>query len=135
MQILCLLIFEAVSTSTTIWFDYAKMLFVLVGVCLLALVVVKVLLPRLTGFSASAQDHIHIFARYPLEPKKTLYLVKTGKVVVVLATSGDAVHFMTTMNSEDFNTVDTAIPMHSVEDSLFRRFMQASIGQKQDKSL
>jgi flagellar biogenesis protein FliO len=126
--------FEA-SASTTLWLDYARTLLVLVGICMLALVVVKVVLPRFTGFAAPAPDHINVLARYPLEPRKTLYLVKTGKTVVVLATSGDAVHFMTTLNSEDFEIGDASMQMDVAKGALFQRFMQPITNHKRDKSL
>jgi flagellar biogenesis protein FliO len=126
---------EATSPSTTLWLDYARTLLVLVGICLLALVVVKVVLPRFTGFAASAPSHINVFARYPLEPRKTLYLVKTGKTVVLLAASGDAVHFMTTLNSEDFEVGDTPVQMDAAKGAAFQRFMRPFADQKGDNSL
>src|ERR1700761_8471073 len=98
-------VIEAPALPASMWVDYAKTLLVLIGICLLALVVVKVLLPRLTGFVKPTSNHIQVFARYPLEPRKTLYLVRTGKTVVLLATSAEAVHFMTTLNPRDFEDI------------------------------
>ena len=135
MSILCLLMFEITVAPTILWLDYARMLLVLIGICLLALVMVKVLLPKFTSFAAPAPKHIHVLARYPLEPRKTLYLVKTGKTVVFLATSGEAVHFMTTLSSDDFDTGDTTVSVDDAKHSVFQRLMQPFPNQKQDKSL
>jgi flagellar biogenesis protein FliO len=135
MSLLCLAIFEAPASSMSMWLDYAKTLLVLVGICLLALVAVKVLLPRLTDFVTPSSNHIHVFARYPLEPRKTLYLVKTGKTVVLLAASAEAVHFMTTLDPEDFQDMTAPAPTDATSGSAFRRIVQAFADRNPDKSL
>lgn len=123
----------AFAPGTNMWLDYAKTLLVLAGICLLALFAVKILLPKLTGFAAPASSHINVFAKYPLEPRKTLYLVRTGKVVVLLATSGEAVHFMTTLNSEDFEDNTAPVQMDSANSSTFRRIAQTFADRNQGK--
>jgi flagellar biogenesis protein FliO len=135
MSVLYLAIFEAPASSTSMWLDYAKTLLVLVGICLLAIVAVKVLLPRLTGFATPSSNHIHVFARYLLEPRKTLYLVKTGKTVVLLAASAEAVHFMTTLDPEDFQDMAAPAPTDTTSGSAFRRIVQAFADRNPDKSL
>jgi flagellar biogenesis protein FliO len=135
MSAFCLAIVEAPSLPTSMWLDYAKTLVVLAGICLLALVVAKVLLPRLTGLATPASDPIHVFARYPLEPRKTLYLVRTGKTVVLLAASAEAVHFMTTLNAEDFEDIAAPAQTDLTSGSTFRRIAQAFADRNQGKSL
>jgi flagellar biogenesis protein FliO len=128
-----LIMIGAFAPGTNMWLDYAKTLLVLAGICLLALFAVKILLPKLTGFAAPASSHINVFAKYPLEPRKTLYLVRTGKAVVLLATSGEAVHFMTTLNSEDFEDNTAPVQMDSANSSTFRRIAQTFADRNQGK--
>jgi flagellar biogenesis protein FliO len=128
-------VFEAPASPASMWVDYAKMLLVLIGICLLALVVVKVLLPRLTGFAKPASNHIQVFARYPLEPRKTLYLVRTGKTVVLLAASAEAVHIMTTLNSEDFEDIIAPAQSDATSGSAFQRIVRTFADRKEVTSL
>ena len=129
------MVVEAPSSPTSMWLDYAKTLLVLAGICLVALVVAKVLLPRLTGFVAPASYPIHILATYPLEPRKTLYLVRTGKTVILLASSSEAVHFMATLNPEDFQDIVAPAQTNLTSGSGFRRIAQAIADRKQGRSL
>ncbi len=134
MSVFCLALFEAPASPTSMWLDYAKMLLVLVGICLLALVAVKFLLPRLSGFAAPAQNHIRVLARYPLEPRKTLYLVRTGKTVVLLASSAETIQLMTTLNAEDFEDIATPAQTDAMSGSAFQRIARTLADRKQDKS-
>ncbi len=87
----------------SLWGDYVRTLAVLVAVCLAALFAVRVWLPRLAGSAAaSGPKLLEILARQPLEPRKTLYLVRAGKSVLVLAASGDAVRHMATLDGAEF---------------------------------
>jgi flagellar biogenesis protein FliO len=135
MSIFYFAMFEAPASPASMWADYAKTLLVLAGICLLALVAVKVLLPRLTSFTKPASNHIQVFARYPLEPRKTLYLVRTGKTVILLAASAEAVHFMTTLNSEDFEEITAPAQSDATSGSAFQRIVRAFADRKEDKSL
>lgn len=135
MPLLCLMMFEVPALSTNMWLDYTKMLLVLIGICLLAFVGVKVLLPKLTGFVSPASQHIQVFAKCPLEPRKTLYLVRAGKTVVLLASSADAVQFMSTLNPEDFDEIPVPAQANVESGSAFRRIAQTLIDQNQKKSL
>ena len=119
-----LLLMQTVTSTTNLWLDYTKTLVVLAGICLVALFSVKFLLPKITGVAASApSDHIRVFARQPLEPRKMLYLVKAGKSVVLLASAGDTVQFMTTLDAQDFALEEA--PAAAVSQSSFRRITQA----------
>jgi flagellar biogenesis protein FliO len=135
MSALYLAIFDAPASATSMWADYAKTLLVLVGICLLALVAVKVLLPRLSRFATPSSNHIHVFARYSLEPRKTLYLIRTGNTVVLLAASAEAVHFMTTLNPEDFQDIAAPAPTDTTSGSAFRSIAQSFADRNRDKSL
>lgn len=134
MSVSYLAVFEAPASPASMWVDYAKTLLVLIGICLLALVAVKVLLPRLTSFAKPASNHIQVFARYPLEPRKTLYLVRAGKTVVLLAASAEAVHFMTTLNSENFEDTAAQAQADAISGSAFQRIAQSFAARKESKS-
>jgi len=110
----CILLnIELATTDGSIWLDYSKMLLVLAGVCFLAVYALKFLLPKLSGGSVVAPSrHIEILARQSLESRKTLYLVRAGKSVMLLAASGETMQFMTAVDSQDSmmaDALDTAI--------------------------
>ncbi len=75
--------------------QYVEVLVALGGVLLLAYVTLRVGLPRMFGMRVSKDGPIQVLARYPLEPKKTLYLVKTGAQVFLVATSESQVTYLT----------------------------------------
>jgi flagellar biogenesis protein FliO len=97
-----LLLIEVTGVGRSIWLDYAKTLLILGGVCCIAVFLIKYLLPKIMGADATPSDQIQIFARQSLEPRKMLYLVRAGKSVVLLASSGDTVQFMTALDPQDF---------------------------------
>src|SRR6516225_11854691 len=84
------------------WLDYAKTLLVLGAILILAFVVVRFWIPRLAGFRTLSSEHIEVLARYSLEPRKTLYVVRAGKAMILLASSEQAVQFMTALDPGDF---------------------------------
>jgi flagellar biogenesis protein FliO len=130
MSAFCLAMFEAPALSTSMWLDYVKMLLVLGGVCLLALAALRVLLPKLIGFATPASNHIQVFARYPLEPRKTLYLARAGKTVILLGASAEGVNFMTTLNPEDFEEIAAPAQTDPMSGSAFRRIVRSLADRK-----
>lgn len=127
--------FETSTSAMNIWPDYAKMMLILIGICIIALATVKWLVPKFRGLAAPDSNIIQLFARYPLEPRKTLYLVKVGKTMVLLATSGETIHFMATLDPGDFEEVATPIHSTAGNDSAFRRIAQAFANRYPGKSL
>jgi flagellar protein FliO/FliZ len=77
-----------------------RFLFILAAVVLLAYVAVRHWLPRLTGLKNLETGPIQILARTPLEPKKTLYLVKIGPEVLLVGTSENNLHFLKALDPE-----------------------------------
>jgi flagellar biogenesis protein FliO len=118
-------IFETPALPTSMWLDYARTLLVLGGICVLALVAVKFVLPRLSGSANPSSGYIQVFARYPLEPRKTLYLVRAGKAVVLLASSAESIQLMTTLKAADFADADTPERADIANGSAFQRIAQA----------
>jgi flagellar biogenesis protein FliO len=91
---------QLTSLHTQMW-QYLEVLLVLAGVLVLAYVVLRVGLPRMFGMRTSSGGPIQVLARYPLEPKKTLYLVKTGSQVFLIGTSESQVAFLTAVAPEN----------------------------------
>lgn len=81
--------------------QYIEVLLALGGVLVLAYVTLRVGLPRVFGMQISASGPIRVVARYPLEPKKTLYLVKTGTQVFLIGTSESQVQYLTAVTPEN----------------------------------
>ncbi len=81
--------------------QYIEVLLALGGVLVLAYVTLRVGLPRMFGMHISASGPIRVVARYPLEPKKTLYLVKTGTQVFLIGTSESQVQYLTAVAPEN----------------------------------
>ena len=84
------------------WQDYARLMFVLGGILILAFLTVRVWLPRIAHFKAISSGPIKVVAQLPLEARKTLYVVKAGSSTLLVASSETGVHFMTTLASGDF---------------------------------
>jgi flagellar protein FliO/FliZ len=114
---------DALSPLSTGWLDYAKTLLVLGGISVLAFVAVRFWLPRLARFRSSASNHIQVYARYPLEPRKTLYIVKAGKSMMLLGSSNEGLQFMTSLDEAGFES-STVNPTPSA-DGKFNRLLRS----------
>jgi flagellar biogenesis protein FliO len=71
--------------------DLIRVLLALAGVLVIAIVVLRYLLPRFGGVAAVPQGPFRLLARFPLEPKRSLYLVQVGKAYLVLSSSESGV--------------------------------------------
>jgi flagellar biogenesis protein FliO len=97
-------------TSTTLllaplgslWGDYVKTIVILIGVCLLAVGVLKVLGARLRKSVGGSSGHIRVLGTLAIEPRKNLYVVRAGNTAMLIATSGESVQFMTQLEQADF---------------------------------
>jgi len=103
--------------------QYAEVLLALAGVLVLAYVVLKLGLPRMFGMRTSSGGPIQVLARYPLEPKKTLYLVKTGSQVFLIGTSENQVVFLTAVAPENAAQVLEFSRKEEPPAREFRRFL------------
>lgn len=104
---------------------YLEVLLALGGVLVLAYVVLRVVLPRMFGMTALRNGPIQVVARYPLEPKKTLYLVKMGAQVILIASSESQVQYLTTVPQEDVAEVLAAVQASEPQRKAFRQFMSS----------
>ena len=78
----------------------AKFFFATLLIILLAWVFIKYLLPRFYGIR-KLQSKFKILERFPLEPRKTLYLIQVGKKNIVLGTSDHAISKIDEIREED----------------------------------
>ncbi len=90
--------------------ELVRFLFILAAVVLLAYVAVRYWLPRLTGLKNLEAGPIKILARTPLEPKKTLYLLKIGSEVILVGTSEDQLHFLKSLDPETARPLLESLP-------------------------
>jgi flagellar biogenesis protein FliO len=67
------------------------------GVVLLAVLALRYALPRLMGAAAPSEGPFRLIARFPIEPKKTLYMVRAGDSVMVLGTSERDIHYLASL--------------------------------------
>jgi flagellar biogenesis protein FliO len=133
MSICALFFFQTAVSSSIIWVDYAKTMLALTGVCLAAFVLLKLLMPRLNGLRGSSSDVIQVLAKYPLETKKTLYLVRVGKAMLLLAAAGETIQFMTKLNPEDLEGEVMPAQRDAKETDDFRRIAQSLTKEGQGK--
>ena len=80
--------------------ELVRLLFILAAVVLLAYVAVRHWLPRVTGLTNLEAGPIQILARTPLEPKKTLYLLKVGSEILLVGTSENQLQFLKALDPE-----------------------------------
>ena len=82
--------------------DYLKLLLVLAGILILAFVAIKYFIPRMIGLNPSMSGPIQVLARYPLEPKRTLYAIKVGSDILLIGSSENGLHLLKDLDPVDF---------------------------------
>ena len=118
-----LLLQQAVPVGS-LWGDYVKTIVILIGICLLAVGALKFLGPRLRANTGSSSERIRVLARQALEPRKNLYVVRAGQTTMLVATSGESVHFMTLVERTDFPEEETAEASMPANAPMFRKITQ-----------
>jgi flagellar protein FliO/FliZ len=78
--------------------DYLKLLLVLGFILALAFITLRMVLPRITGSRALGPGAIQVAARYPLEPKKNLYVIRVGEDYFLVGTTESGMHYLTTLD-------------------------------------
>jgi flagellar protein FliO/FliZ len=84
------------------WGEYVRLKLVLCGVLALAVVVIRVWLPKMSRWNKSASGPIEICARLPLEPRKTLYIVKAVNSYMLLASSEAGVQHLAALSADEW---------------------------------
>lgn len=102
--------------------DYFRLMLVLGGILLLAFVAIRFWIPKLTPWNRPASGPMRVWATLPLEPQKTLYIVKAGRSFLLVASSEAGIHYMTSLAAEDL--VDTSEqPAPEASESRFAKFI------------
>lgn len=78
---------------------YVKVVVALAFIVALAFVVLQVALPKLTGARRLASGAIQVAARYPLEPKKNLYVIRVGPDYFLVGTTESRMHYLTALDA------------------------------------
>jgi flagellar biogenesis protein FliO len=71
--------------------DFLKTMALLGGILALAWAATRYWLPKLTLATSRAGHRIEVLARQPLEPRKTLYLVRVGTQTLLISATGEHV--------------------------------------------
>lgn len=97
--------------------ELVRVLFILAAVVLLAYVAVRHWLPRVTGLRNLEAGPIQILARTPLEPKKSLYLLKVGSEILLVGTSENQLHFLKALDPETARPFLDSVPATAEPDA------------------
>jgi len=119
-----LLLMQQTLPLGSLWGDYVKTMVILIGICLLAIGALKFLGPRLQANTGSSSVRIRVLACQALEPRKNLYMVRAENTTMLIATSGESVHFMTLVEQTDLPeelTAEASLPANA---PLFRKITQ-----------
>jgi flagellar biogenesis protein FliO len=94
---------EIQSLASVSWLDYARLMLVLGGILIVAFLGVRYWLPRMAGgLRAVSSGPIQVLAQFSLEPRRTLYVVRSGRSTMLLGSSESGVQFMTALDPADF---------------------------------
>jgi flagellar biogenesis protein FliO len=108
--------------------QYIEVLCGLGGVLVLAYLTLRVGLPWFFGTRNRANGPIEVLARYALEPRKSLYLVKAGSQVFLIGTAENQVEYLTAVNDENaaeiVRSVSQTDPPHKDFKQLLSRFQR-----------
>ena len=81
---------------------FVKMMGALVVVCILAVVILRYVVPKLGAYKRySSNQHMQIIARHHLDQKKNLYIVKIGTKYALIGASDHNVNFLMDLKRED----------------------------------
>jgi flagellar biogenesis protein FliO len=104
--------------------QYVEVLLGLIGVLILAYLTLRAGLPWMFGMRNQARGPIDVVARYALEPKKVLYLVKAGSQVFLLGTAENQIEYLTTVAEENAAEILRSASKAEVPQTDFRRILQ-----------
>ncbi|MCC2654593.1 MAG: Flagellar biosynthesis protein FliO [Microvirga sp.] len=114
---------EEISAVNSEPLQYVKLIAVLGLVLVLALAVVHGVIPRLSGGrTASGAGAIRVSARYPLEPKKNLYVVRVGSDYFLVGASDAGIHLLTGLDTE---RIEAALQNEAAPGPDFSALLQA----------
>jgi flagellar biogenesis protein FliO len=119
-----LLLMQQTVPLGSLWGDYVKTMAILIGICLFAIGALKFLGPRLRANTGLSSGRISVLARQALEPRKNLYVVRAENTTMLIATSGESVHFMTLVEQTGLPEELTAEAILPLNAPMFRKITQ-----------
>lgn len=90
--------------------DYVKLLAILAGVLILAYLTIRKGIPALTGLRPAEGGPIQVMARFPLEPRKTLYIIRAGTDYYLIGTSDTDMFYLTALDGPSLESQLRAAP-------------------------
>ncbi len=81
-----------------------KMCLTLGAVCILAFLVLRYGLPRLTGLQQQG-GLVRVVTRFPLEPQKSLYIVEVAGKSLLLGVTSDRIDLLTQLDNEQIEQI------------------------------
>jgi flagellar biosynthetic protein FliO len=86
-----------------IWWDYAKILLALGVMVAAAWAFLRYVAPRIPSLGVGgAAGPIRVLARYPLEPRKTLYVVRVGEETLLIGAADNSIAMLKALPPETF---------------------------------
>lgn len=80
--------------------DYVKLLLVLGAILILAYLTIRFWMPRMAGVKGLYAGPISVAARFPLESKKSLYVVKVGAEFFLIGTSEQQIQLLASLDAD-----------------------------------
>lgn len=82
--------------------QFLNMLFILLLVCVGAVVALRFVLPRMMGNKRfNKSGHFELLARYSLDFRRALYLVRVGKKYFVVGGAEQGLHLLSEISKDD----------------------------------
>jgi flagellar biogenesis protein FliO len=103
--------------------QYLEVLLGLIGVLILTYLTLRTGLPWMFGMRTRGKGPIEVVARYPLEPKKSLYLVKAGSQVFLIGTAENQVEYLTAVSDENATEILRAASKVEAPQADFRQLL------------
>jgi flagellar biogenesis protein FliO len=103
--------------------QYIEVLIGLMGVLVLAYVTLRVGLPWLFRTRNPGEGPIEVLARYSLEPKKGLYLIKTGSQVFLIGTAENQVGYLTAVSDDNAAEIARSVRRKEAQPTDFRQLL------------
>jgi flagellar biogenesis protein FliO len=110
--------------------DYFRLLLVLGGVLILAYLTLRFWMPRAMGVRASSGGPLQVLARFPLEPRKILYVIKAGSSAYLVGTSETGMHYLTALDTADLESMLHQQEARPAAGSEFQRLLRSWRGGK-----
>ena len=81
---------------------FIKVVLAMIVVCVTAYFGIKYLLPKASFIKKSHQSEIEILERFPLEPRKNLYLLKVDNRRVLIGTTENSINSLLELKEKGF---------------------------------